>query len=52
MLQEAGKELRQVLGALEHQIRRVLGLDRKLPGYKSALTTYDNNTFMKVWIKE
>jgi len=27
-------------------------VDRKLQGYKSALTTYDNNTFMKVWIKE
>ncbi len=26
--------------------------DRKVMGYKSALTTYDNNTFMKVWLKE
>ncbi len=26
--------------------------DRKLMNYKPALTTYDNNTFMKVWLKE
>jgi len=27
-------------------------VDKKLQGYKNALTTYDNNTFMKVWLKE
>jgi len=26
--------------------------DRKVMGYKPALTTYDNNTFMKVWLRE
>jgi peptide/nickel transport system substrate-binding protein len=26
--------------------------DRKVQGYKPALTVYDNNTFMKVWLKE
>ncbi len=24
--------------------------DKKVMGYKPALTTYDNNTFLKVWI--
>ena len=27
-------------------------VDKKMRGYKPALTTYDNNTFMKVWLKE
>ncbi|MBI2219162.1 MAG: ABC transporter substrate-binding protein [Candidatus Rokubacteria bacterium] len=27
-------------------------VDKRLKGYKPALTTYDNNTFMKVWIEE
>ena len=27
-------------------------VDKKVRGYKPALTTYDNNTFMKVWLKE
>jgi len=26
--------------------------DKKVMGYKPALTTYDNNTFMKVWLRE
>ena len=26
--------------------------DKKMMGYKPAQTTYDNNTFMKVWLKE
>ena len=27
-------------------------VDKKVQGYKPALTVYDNNTFMKVWLKE
>ncbi len=27
-------------------------VDKKVRGYKPGLTTYDNNTFMKVWLKE
>jgi ABC-type transport system substrate-binding protein len=27
-------------------------VDKKVQGYRSALTTYDNNTFMKVWLRE
>jgi len=27
-------------------------VDKKVRGYKPALTTYDNNTFMKVWLAE
>ena len=27
-------------------------VDKKVRGYKPALTTYDNNTFMKVWLRE
>jgi peptide/nickel transport system substrate-binding protein len=27
-------------------------VDKKVQGYKPALTTYDNNTFMKVWLRE
>jgi len=26
--------------------------DKKLRNYKPGLTTYDNNTFMKVWIAQ
>jgi peptide/nickel transport system substrate-binding protein len=27
-------------------------VDKRVRGYKPALTTYDNNTFMKVWLRE
>jgi peptide/nickel transport system substrate-binding protein len=27
-------------------------VDKKVQGHKPALTTYDNNTFMKVWLRE
>ena len=27
-------------------------IDKKVQGYKPALTTYDNNTFMKVWLSQ
>ena len=27
-------------------------VDKRVRGYKPALTSYDNNTFMKVWLRE